>query len=265
VAFLLLLRAYGPAAAGLAVVLLQLMPFTFDVAFSYGNLSNGFGQDATVAFFAWWAGTASGGWPLGAALLALAATAHFSSLVVAIVLAAALLIARRASRDRTRLLAVALGLALALAYYAHFAGMIAAQLPRLGEGGGISGLGVGHALRRQVMMALLGFGVPALLLAVFGRPRPRTPGDEVARALDRDLAAWWVVCGFLALPAILSPLEVRYLYALTLPLAAAAGRGAALLHGRGGPWRYFGWTLVGAQALVGATNLWEAVFSRYRP
>lgn len=265
VAFLLLLRAYGPAAAGLAVVLLQLMPFTFDVAFSYGNLSNGFGQDATVAFFAWWAGTAPWGAPLGAVLLALAATAHFSSLVVAAVLGIALAVGRRGAHDRARMAAVVAGLAIAALYYAHFAGLIVTQLPRLGEGGGISGLGVGHALRRQVMMALLGFGVPAVILAVIGRPRPRAQGDAIVRALDRDLAAFWAACGLLAVPAILSPLEVRYLYALSLPLAAAAGRGAATLHARGGPRRYFGWTLVGAQALIGATNLWEAVFSRYRP
>ena len=59
--FLVLLRAYGAAAAGLAVVLLQTLPATFDVAYSYGNLSNAFGQSATVGFFAWWAGTRAGG------------------------------------------------------------------------------------------------------------------------------------------------------------------------------------------------------------
>ena len=74
--------ATGAAAAGLAVVLLQTLPATFDVAYSYGNLSNAFGQSATVGFFAWWAGAAPGGWAAGAFLLAIAALAHFSSLIV---------------------------------------------------------------------------------------------------------------------------------------------------------------------------------------
>ena len=48
----------GPLAAVLSAVLLQLLPGAFDVAYSYGNFSNAFGQAATVVFFCWWAGGA---------------------------------------------------------------------------------------------------------------------------------------------------------------------------------------------------------------
>ena len=50
--FLTLVRLYGAPVAGLSIVLLQALPTTFDVAYSYGNLSNGFGQSLTVGFFA---------------------------------------------------------------------------------------------------------------------------------------------------------------------------------------------------------------------
>src|SRR5260221_9515740 len=53
--FLLALSAIRPRAAALAAVLLQVLPGAFDVAYSYGNLSNAFGQSATVLFFCWWA------------------------------------------------------------------------------------------------------------------------------------------------------------------------------------------------------------------
>jgi hypothetical protein len=56
VALFLLMAPSAPRLAGAAVMALQLLPATFDTAFSYGNLSNAFGQAATVVFFAWWAG-----------------------------------------------------------------------------------------------------------------------------------------------------------------------------------------------------------------
>ena len=49
--FFLLLRRRGPRAAGLAAVLLQLLPASF-VYFSEGTLSNVFGQATSVLFFA---------------------------------------------------------------------------------------------------------------------------------------------------------------------------------------------------------------------
>ena len=261
--FLVLIRAYGAAAAGLAVVLLQTLPATFDVAYSYGNLSNGFGQSATVGFFAWWAGAAPGGWAPGALLLATAATAHFSSLIVAVALAAALAVGRRPELrgDRVRQAALIAGLAVAAAYYAHHVGLMAAQLPRLLEGGGRESTpGVLAAARDQVMGAVWGWGLAAIALAWFGRPSWRNGGTGI----DRDLVAWWIGAGVLAMPAIVSPLEVRYLYGLTPALAAAAGRGATALHSRGGLRRAVAWGLVALQMATGALNLAEAVFVRYR-
>src|SRR5262249_57086919 len=96
--------------AGLAVAVLQLLPVTFDL-FSFGNLSNVFGQAVTVAFFAWWAGRAPGGWPVGALLLAVAGLAHLSSLIVITVLAGALAVFRGRAlfADRARLVALVAG------------------------------------------------------------------------------------------------------------------------------------------------------------
>ena len=187
--FLLLLRGYGAAAAGLAVVLLQTLPATFDVAYSYGNLSNAFGQSATVGFFAWWAGSAPGGWVAGALLLATAALAHFSTLIVALALVAALVVARRhdLARDRVRLLALVAGLAVAAAYYANHAGLMVSQLPRLLEGGGrgaAAAPGVLAAARDQVMGAAMGWGLAAIALAWFGRPSWRS-GDAASTAISR--------------------------------------------------------------------------------
>ena len=262
--FLVLLRGYGAAAAGLAVVLLQTLPATFD-AYSYGNLSNAFGQSATVGFFAWWAGAAPGGWAAGAFLLAIAALAHFSSLIVAVTLVAALAVGRRhdIGRDRVRWAALVAGLALAAAYYAHHVGLMVSQLPRLLESGGRGtgeARGVLAAARDQVAGAAMGWGLAAIALAWFGRPTWRN-----GAGLDRDLAWWWIGAGVLALPAIVSPLEVRYLYALAPALAAAAGRGAIALHARGGWRRALAWALVAGQVATGGLNIAQAVFVRYRP
>src|SRR5207245_5180417 len=91
-ALYLLLAPHSPARAALAVMVLQALPITFDV-YSYGNLSNVFGQAVTVLFFAWW--ERSERWLLGALLLFLGCLAHFSSLIVLVALVAALLIAAR--------------------------------------------------------------------------------------------------------------------------------------------------------------------------
>jgi hypothetical protein len=262
--FLALLRAYGAATAGLAVVLLQTLPATFDVAYSYGNFSNAFGQSATVGFFAWWAGATPGGWAAGAFLLATAALAHFSSLIVVVALVAALAVGRRhdIGRDRVRRAALAVGLAVAAAYYAHHVGLVVSQLPRLLEGGGRGSAeapGLLAAIRDQGVGAVMGWGLAAMALAWFGRPSWKLG------AVDRDLAAWWIGAGLLALPALVSPLEVRYLYALTPAVAAAAGRGAVTLYARGGLRRALASALVALQVVTGGLNLAEAVFVRYRP
>src|SRR4029453_13601498 len=97
----------------------------FALGYAYGSLSKPHAQDATVLFFCWWAGRVPGRWPAGAALLALAAPAHFSSFVFVVALVGGLVIAdlRSEQRDRTRYWAAGLGLLLAAAYYAHFAGL----------------------------------------------------------------------------------------------------------------------------------------------
>jgi hypothetical protein len=262
--FLLALSAAGPATAALAAALLQMLPGAFDIAYSYGNLSNAFGQSATVLFFCWWAGRAPGRWPAGAALLALAALAHFSSFVFVVALVCALVLVdlRSGERDRTRRVAAVLGLVLAAAYYAHFAGLIWEQAPRLLEGGG-QGRGASRsafdAARLQLLTAIGQWGLPAIVLAWAGRPRP-VPGDRHAR----DLSGYWLAGLVLALPAIVSPLEVRYLYGLTAAVALSAGAGAAHLNDRGGGWRIAGWALVLAQIVLGARAIAEAVVLRYR-
>jgi hypothetical protein len=262
--FLLVLGHLGPLAAALAAVLLQLLPGAFDIAYSYGNYSNAFGQAATVLFFCWWAGRATFGWAAGAALLALAALAHFSSFVFVVTLVLALVIAelRAPDRDRTRLWAAAAGLAAAGAYYAHFTGLIWEQVPRLLEGGG-QGRGVSRsawdAARLQVLGALGQWGLPAIVLAWRGRPHPRADGRY-----ERDLAAYWAAGLVLAVPAIVSPLEVRYLYGLTAAVALSASAGAARLEAAGGARRVAARILCIAQAALGAHAIAEAIVTRYR-
>jgi len=258
-----LLAPAGAARAGLAVTLLQLVPGAFD-PYSFGNLSNVFGQAMTTLFFCWWAGRAPGGWPTGAALLALACLGHFSSLVVVVVLLAALVVARgRAGPGRTRVRAAGAGLAAAAFYYARFVPLMLGQMPRLLEGGG-QGRGASRgaldALRLQLWGILAQWGLPVLALAVIGRPRPR----ESETTLDRDLAAYWAAGAVLAVPAILSPLDVRYLYALTVPLAAAAGAGFVRLRERGRVGALAAWLLLAGQAAWGLKGLVEAIVFRYR-
>ena len=69
----------------------------------------------------------------------------------------------------------------------------------------------------------------------------------------------------LAVPAIFSPLDVRFLYALTVPLAAAGGAGLVLLRGRGRAGALAAWLLLALQAALGLRSLVEAVAVRYRP
>ena len=259
-----LLAPSGAARAGLAVILLQLIPGAFD-PYSFGNLSNVFGQAMTTLFFCWWAGRTPGGWATGAALLALACLGHFSSLVVVMVLVVALLLARgRAGPGLTRARAVGAGLAVAALYYARFVPLVLGQLPRLLEGGGQgrgASRGAFDALRLQIWGILTQWGLPVLALAAIGHPRPRERGET----LDRDLRAYWAAGALLALPAILTPLDVRYLYALTVPLAAAGGAGLVRLRDRGRAGALTAWLLLAGQAAWGLRGLVEAVVHRYRP
>jgi hypothetical protein len=257
-----LLAARGPATAALAVVLLQLLPGTFDV-YSFGNLSNVFAQSMTALFFCWWADGRPGGWAAGGVLLALGALGHFSSLVVLAALCVALLLVRRRGpgADRAGALAVAAGLGLALLYYSSFWRLALDQLPRLLEGGGQgrgASRGAWDALRVQVVGFVEQWGIPALVLAVIGRPRPRRS------LLDGDLAAYWIAGAALALPAVLTPIDVRYLYALTLPVAVAAAWGLAALSARGIAGRLLGALLFALQCALAARGILEAVLHRYR-
>lgn len=259
-----LLAPAGAARAGLAVIVLQLVPGAFD-PYSFGNLSNVFGQAMTTLFFCWWAGRTPGGWGTGAALLALACLGHFSSLVVVVTLLTALLVVRgRPGLERTRATAAGAGLAAAALYYARFVPLMLGQVPRMLEGGG-QGRGASRgaldALRLQVAAVLGQWGLPVAILAVLGRPRPR----ESKTTLDRDLVAYWAAGAALAVPAVFTPLDVRYLYALTVPLAAAAGAGLVRLRecGRGGT--LAAGLLLAGQAAWGLRGLVEAVAFRYRP
>jgi hypothetical protein len=263
---LLLLLGRTPRLAGAAVIALQILPGTFDTAYSHGNFSNAFGQAATVAFFAWWAGRASGGFVLGALALLLAGLAHLSSLVVLCALAPALAMARlRAGQglDRQRLLAIGVALLAIVAYYLHFWDLVLSQLPRLLEGGG-QGRGASRsawdAAWLQVQGALAVWGPPAIALAVAGWPGP---GRSDEPTLDRDLRAFWLAGAVLVIPAVVSPLEVRYLYALTVPVAVAAAVGFYRLHDGGHVARAVAWVLLALQAALFGRTVAEAVLWRY--
>jgi hypothetical protein len=257
--FVLLVRS-SPLAAALTVVMLQLQPVSFDV-FSHGNFSNVFGQSLTVVFFVWWAGPGRGGWPVGAGLLALAALGHFSSFMVLLALGASLCFMGRGSLGRARVLALAAGMALALLYYGSFAGMILEQAPRLLEGGGSGrgpSLGTFSLVWRELREAAAGWGLPAVLLAVVGLPHASAgrPG--------RDLVAYWIAGGLLASAAVVSPVDVRYVYALAPVLAVASASGFIRLWQRGGAARFLGLVLLAWEAVLGTRNMAEALLWRYR-
>jgi hypothetical protein len=255
--FALLALTAGARVAGIAVGVFQLLPVTFDL-FSFGNLSNVFGQAVTVAFFAWWTGGAPGGWPIGAMLLAVAGLAHLSSLIVITILAAALALFRGRAlvRDRARLVALVVGLGLAGLYYLHFWPLVAEQLPRLSEGSGREGgPGVWDALWSQARAALQQWGLPAIILALLGRPHPSGDG------LDRELGAYWAAGALLAAAAVVSPLEARYLYALGVPLAIAAAQGSPSAP----RWRtVLSGVLLALQAALAVRGVAEALVHRYR-
>jgi hypothetical protein len=256
--FVLLARTSALASSvGVAVLLLQ--PVAFDVL-SHGNFSNVFGQSVTLIFFVWWAGPRQvGGWPMGAGLLTLAALAHFSSFVVLVALCAFLLLLGRRSLGRTRTLALAAGLTLGFLYYGSFARMILEQLPRLLEGAG-SGRGAPGPLTvlwRELREAASGWGLPAISLALFGLPRSQErPG--------RDLMAYWLAGALLAVAALVSPVDVRYMYALAPMVAIAACSGFVRLWQRGIPARLLALALIAWQTTLGVRNMAEAIYWRYR-
>jgi hypothetical protein len=259
-ALLALVAPTGDRRAGLAVAALQLLPVTFDL-YSYGNLSNVFGQAITVVFFAWWTAGGPGGWVWGAALLAAGALGHFSSFVVLGALGIALLIAwrRELSAERWRVLAVGAGLGAAFLYYAQFAPLAIAQLPRLWQrpAGPPAGAGAGAVATVLPWVGQWGIPMIGLALAAWGRPRK----DPLNRALIAYTAAGLA----LALLALVSPLDVRYIHALGIPFAVAAAAGTVRLWSAGAVGRAAAVGLWLGQALLAARNIVEAVLWRYRP
>ncbi len=257
-----LVRSWGRAigAGGVvAVVVLQLLPQTIDVH-SFGNLSNIFGQAATVGFLVWWMGAARWSW-LGATLLALAGTAHLSSLIVLIPVVAGIGLADRQHLRGQRLTAIVLGLGAVVLYYLPFAGLVASQLPRLLEGGGqgtteISGFA--GALRRQALSVVNDFGWPVVVAAGIGLLR------RSWRSLPAAVRGYALGALTLAVPALVSPVEARYLFALAPIVAVLATFGAHELwtHGRTG--RLVAGLLATAQGFLAWSRIVEAVLHRYR-
>jgi hypothetical protein len=260
--FLLLCTRASARLAGVAVILLQLLPASFRY-YSEATLSNVFGQSMTVLFFSWWAGGMPGGPALGVILLTVGCLAHVSSLIVlALLCGLLLLLGRRDGLGSARPWAVAVGLGLAALYYLQFFRLIVDQLPRLLEGAGEGGArpsGLAHALSAQAYQLVTGWGLPAIALAWLGRPR------SLSHGLDRDLLAYWIAGAMLLGAALVSPLEARYVYALTLPLAVAAGQGLLLPWDAGGARRLVPAGLLLFQAALAARGIVEAIFHRYRP
>jgi hypothetical protein len=250
----------SPRQAAAAVVLLQFLPWTF-VVYSNGNYSNVFAQTTVILFFVWWTSGKPFGWPAGAAAFAVGALAHLSGFLFLIGLGAALVFVHRRDlqKERAGLIALGVGLGCALLYYSHFVSLVLGELPRLAESGR-GGTGAATALESlgvQFFGALQGWGIPAAVLALAGLP---WGGDR----LDRDLRAVWLAGAALALAAVATPVEVRYLYALTFPLAVAAATGSGRLWKGGVLSKLSAAALVTAQIALGARTIVQAMLYDWR-
>lgn len=236
-----------------AVAWLQILPQTFGI-YSYGNLSNGFGQAATLAFLAWWL---RGGRPafVGVLLVVLVGTAHLSS---AIVVASIVVAMATFDRQRPRAVVLALGCALAASYYAHFFGMMVDQAPRLLEGGGGGGGGAAAGFLRQAGLVLQSWGAPTLVacaIGAFAGGWERWPRGLVGYALGASA---------LFVPAVVSPLEVRYVYALDAVAALLAVGAIESLWRAGGGRRVVALVLTAAQFGLATYVMAQAILYRYR-
>jgi hypothetical protein len=253
--FRLVLPAGAPLAA-LAVVIWQLLPGTVDV-FSYGNLTNVFGQAVTVLFVAWWLDGRR--WWVGAALVAVAALAHLSCAIVLGVLGLLLILFDRdAAGRRHRMVAVAVGLGLAGVYYLSFLPMMWGQLPVIGGAAGQNG-GPWSAAVRQAWSAVGQWGWPALVLGILG------VGWMPPGRLGAALRAWWACALALAALAVVSPVEVRYWYATAPALAVAAAVAVGRLWTAGLPARLAAAVALLFQATLAGVNGAAALLARYRP
>jgi hypothetical protein len=111
---------------------------------------------------------------------------------------------------------------------------------------------------RQGHTALDQWGLPAVLLAALGAFGKGVP------ELRRGLVAWGCAGVLLALTAVFSPLEVRYLYALTLPLAIVGAEGLEALLDRGTGGVAVAALLLLWQTALAAQGIVEGVLRRYR-
>ena len=256
VALLALWLPAGALRAAVAVGLLQLLPVTFHLL-SAGNYSNVFAQALTVLFLAWWSGARPGGWPVGALLFAMAATAHFGGLLFLLSLSMSLLLleGRGVVKDTTRRNALLAGLLAAALYYGRFLDLMVGQLPRLLHGSGSAGSGPLAGLLIQVGQAWLEWGGPVVLLAAFGL--------WAKRELDRSTAALALAAAPFLLAAVVSPLEVRYLYAVTAAVALLAADGfVELITSLRG--RLLAALAVALQAGLACAGIARAILERYR-
>lgn len=250
------LAAWGPRRAAAGVAVAVLCPVAVDV-FASGNLANAFAQGATTALFAWWVARPPRREAWGLALAVLAALGHLSGAIVLFAWAVALNLVRGPVSVREGRAALLGGCALAAAYYATFAPLVVSQLGRLGEGGG-QRPGLLAALGAQVALLVHDLGLPALVLAAFARLRPRES------RLDHATASFLAAGAVLLLAAVVSPLEVRYRYALTIPLTVLVAAGAGQVWARGRAGQGLVLCLLGLQAVLGLANLVEALLVRYR-
>ena len=214
VALALFLGRTSASLAAAAVLLWTFAPVNLRTM-GYGNLSNVFAQATFVLFL-----VAAGGMPRGrpktlvlTLLVAISATAHLSSFIVLLTL---LVVSFLFSSDRHSpafrpLLA---GVAIAGAYFATFVPLIASQTSRLlAERGGSAGVFDPWRLPNQIVA---GVGWPLLialgLSILVASPRPILP-------FAKSLLASGVL---LAIAALVSPVEVRYMLALVPLLAILA-------------------------------------------
>jgi hypothetical protein len=239
-----------------------MLPGTF-LPYSQGNLPNVFGQAFTTLFFAWWAGSAPGGSAVGAIVFALAGLGHLSAAIVLAVFALFLVVIGRADAGEARWrrgVALTVGAGAVALYYAAFTRLIASQVPRLLEGAGQGGSRpLAATLKLQLKAAGWEWlGVPALLLALVGW------WSLQDGRLARTARAFLWAGAALMLVALVSPVEVRYLYALTTPIAILAAMGVGWLWARGLIARGVAALLAGAQVALAVTLLIERLLFHYR-
>jgi len=206
---------------------------------------------------------------VGGLLLATAGISHLSSLIVLSVLVAGLVLARgsKLRGDTPRLFALALGAVLIAGYYSRFAGLVISQLPRLFEGGGqrrAASQGAWDALAYQLQGVPAQFGWPAMALATVGLFAWWRDGRWRTSGVERELTVSLAAVGLLALPAVVSPLEVRYLYALGLPVAVLAAAGFQKLRDCGRASGLAAWLLCAVQFALAASVIADCVLFRYR-